>query len=80
MPRAARPARLREPGLIGAWWRCPAHGLTEEPVVLGGIAYCRDAWCSERIPLVHSALDDRPEANWNERGGERVAPWREGDA
>jgi hypothetical protein len=77
-PRAAR-TRLREPGLTGAWWRCPMHGLTEEPVVLGPGVYCPDGDCVAVVRLVHSAMDDPVASEWNKIEERKTAPWREGD-
>jgi hypothetical protein len=44
--------------LKGVWWRCPVHGVTTEPLVLGGDvsgpaeSYCADPQCVERAVLV----------------------------
>ena len=26
--------------LVGTWWRCPSHGVTDSPVLLSSVAYC----------------------------------------
>ncbi len=56
--------------LVGTWWRCSAHGLTQDPILLGGRTYCPRDECSETAILVHSALQDKPE---NKRGWNDVA-------
>lgn len=48
--------------LIGTWWRCPTHELTEAPILLGSVAYCPQDDCDEKVKLVHSAIND-PNAN-----------------
>ena len=48
--------------LIGTWWRCREHALTEEPILLGQVAYCPKDDCNEQVRLVHSAIND-PNAN-----------------
>ena len=44
------------------------HGLTEDPIVLGGSTYCRVDGCSELALLVHSSLQDKVEGRrgWND--------------
>ena len=48
--------------LIGTWWRCPDHGLTDGPILLSSIAYCPTDACPSQVKLVHSAIND-PNAN-----------------
>lgn len=54
--------------LTGTWWRCMVHGLTQDPILLGGKTYCPEFECSDEATLVHSALQDKPEARrgWND--------------
>ncbi len=54
--------------LTGTWWRCDVHGLTQDPILLGGKTYCPEFVCSGEATLVHSALQDKPEARrgWND--------------
>lgn len=67
-PRRTR--SVSEKGLRGAWWRCPTHGLTTEPIILGEVSYCAADGCDMRAPLVHSAMDDGlgGKEAWNEQG------------
>lgn len=48
--------------LIGTWWRCPDHELTDAPILLGSVAYCPSDECDSKVLLVHSAIND-PNAN-----------------
>ena len=48
--------------LIGTWWRCESHELTDEPILLGHVAYCPTDACPNQVKLVHSAIND-PNAN-----------------
>ncbi len=48
--------------LVGTWWRCATHRLTEAPILLGSIAYCPNDECSNQVKLVHSSIND-PNAN-----------------
>lgn len=52
--------------LVGAWWRCQAHGLTTEPVLLGGVAYCPNEDCTARVILVHKVQQNLSAQEWNE--------------
>ena len=54
--------------LRGTWWRCPTHGLTQDPILLGGKTYCPADDCSDVAVLVHSALQDKAEnrRGWND--------------
>ena len=48
--------------LIGTWWRCPDHGVTDGPILLSSVAYCPDDECPSQVKLVHSSIND-PDAN-----------------
>lgn len=48
--------------LVGTWWRCPGHGLTDGPILLSSIAYCPTEDCPSQVKLVHSSIND-PDAN-----------------
>lgn len=72
MPRKRKRER---PGILpedkeleGTWWRCMEHGLTQDPILLGGVTYCPDDECGEVVVLVHSALQDREKnrRGWND--------------
>ena len=54
--------------LRGTWWRCLQHGLTEDPILLGGRTYCPSDGCAQSAILVHSALQDKVEGRrgWND--------------
>lgn len=53
--------------LVGTWWRCRRHGLTQDPIILAGIPYCRDDDCAERVLLAHSAMaESLSPRGWNE--------------
>lgn len=59
--------------LTGTWWRCRTHGLTQDPVILGGFAFCADDACTEEIPLVASPVFARAKrADWNDDGGAKA--------
>jgi len=68
--------------LIGTWWRCPDHGLTDGPILLSSIAYCPTDTCPSQVKLVHSAIND-PNANaqarsvWRKSSDLFMAPARE---
>ncbi len=67
--RRERPGLLPEDRtLIGTWWRCLQHGLTQDPILLGGRTYCPAETCEQMAILVHSALQDKPEGRrgWND--------------
>lgn len=72
MPRKRRRERVgllpEDRTLVGTWWRCPLHGLTEDPILLGGRTYCPVDACDQPSFLVHSALQDKPEGRrgWND--------------
>jgi hypothetical protein len=72
MPRKRkreRPGLLPEDRLLmGTWWRCLRHGLTQDPILLGGRTYCPMDDCEQSAILVHSTLQDRPEGKrgWND--------------
>ena len=72
MPRKRKRERTGvEPGdedLVGTWWRCPVHGLTQAPILLGGLTYCPADRCTAIATLVHSALQDRDKnkRGWND--------------
>lgn len=51
--------------LKGAWWRCPTHGLTCDPLLLGGDAYCADIDCTSRVILVQKVRGDGSPTKWN---------------
>jgi hypothetical protein len=44
------------------------HGLTQDPILLGGRTYCPTDNCSQAAVLVHSALQDKVEGRrgWND--------------
>ena len=48
--------------LVGTWWRCPSHGVTDSPILLSSVAYCPTETCAAQVKLVHSAIND-PNAN-----------------
>lgn len=48
--------------LVGTWWRCPSHGITDVPILLSSFAYCPFEGCANQVKLVHSAIND-PNAN-----------------
>ena len=48
--------------LIGTWWRCQEHELTDAPILLGSVAYCPTDGCPMQVKLVHSSIND-PNAN-----------------
>ena len=48
--------------LVGTWWRCPTHGVTDLPILLSSVAYCPAEDCASQVKLVHSAIND-PNAN-----------------
>ena len=72
MPRKKQRERVgllpEDRTLTGTWWRCLQHGLTQDPILLGGSAYCPRDGCANPVVLVHSALQDKPEGRrgWND--------------
>ena len=72
MPRKRRRERVgllpEDRLLTGTWWRCTKHGLTQDPILLGGCTYCPVDSCAQMAVLVHSALQDKPEGRrgWND--------------
>jgi hypothetical protein len=44
------------------------HGLTEDPILLGGSSYCPVDACDQPSVLVHSSLQDKVEGRrgWND--------------
>ncbi len=54
--------------LSGTWFRCSEHGLTQDPIHLGGKTYCPDFTCDGFAVLVHSTLQDKSETKrgWND--------------
>ena len=54
--------RKNDRKLVGTWWRCPNHGVTDSPVLLSSVAYCPTDTCAAQVKLVHSAIND-PNAN-----------------
>ena len=42
---------------VGDWWRCAAHGLTDDPLYLGTCAYCPAEDCVRR--LLHASRPRR---------------------
>ncbi len=44
--------------LVGTWWRCKDHALTDGPILLGHVAYCPSDGCPHQVKLVHSAIND----------------------
>ncbi len=69
--------------LVGTWWRCPDHALTDEPILLGHVAYCPSEECDSQVKLVHSAIND-PNANaqarsvWRKSSDLFLAPVKDG--
>src|SRR5215831_3399546 len=57
MPRKRRLERVgllpEDKLLTGTWWRCLQHGLTEDPIILGGQTYCPRDGCAKAAVLVH---------------------------
>jgi len=72
MPRKRKRERVgvlpEDKDLMGTWWRCLSHGLTQEPILLGGRSYCPVEDCSSPANLVHSVLQDKSETKrgWND--------------
>lgn len=54
---------LADRKLRGVWYRCRVHRLTDEPIVLGGVAYCPDERCSRMLLLVASPVMMRSESH-----------------
>jgi len=50
--------KTADQGLIGTWWRCESHELTDAPILLGHVAYCPNDGCPNQVKLVHSAIND----------------------
>ncbi len=50
--------RKADKRLVGTWWRCKEHELTDSPILLGHVAYCPTDNCSHQVKLVHSAIND----------------------
>lgn len=75
MPRKKRRERVfalpQDHHLRGTWWRCQSHGLTQDPILLGGRSYCPAEECSHPANLVHSVLQDKDETK---RGWNDIAP------
>ena len=74
MPRKRKKERTyivpEDRNLKGTWWRCLNHGLTTDPILLGGKTYCPADNCFDTAILVHSALQDKQD---NKRGWNDVA-------
>ena len=68
--RTAEQLKVDE-ALLGTWWRCPDHGLTDAPILLSSVAYCPDDECDSQVKLVHSSIND-PNANAQARSVWRV--------
>lgn len=72
MPRKKRRERIgalpEDSKLAGTWWRCARHGLTQDPILLGGRSYCPVDDCAGAANLVHSVLQDKSEdkRGWND--------------
>jgi hypothetical protein len=72
MPRKRKRERVgvlpEDKDLLGTWWRCHDHGLTQDPILLGGRSYCPVEECGSVANLVHSVLQDKSEAKrgWND--------------
>lgn len=62
--------RAADRGLLGTWWRCPVHGLTEEAIPVGDYLYCAADPCEHRVIVAHSSWDDP------ERKATRGKEWR----
>ncbi len=56
--------RASDKDLRGTWFRCPDHGLTDDPIYLafdagsGGAWYCPDDYCSAEVLVVHTTAAD----------------------
>lgn len=50
--------------LRGTWWRCRVHGLTQDPIILGSVAYCAADPCDEKAALVSSAIHEGVDAGF----------------
>lgn len=59
--------------LVGTWWRCDAHGLTHDPLILGDVTYCSEGDCMNRVFLVHRVSDDKRDVSWNDGPAPRSA-------
>ena len=72
-------------GLVGTWWRCQDHELTDTPILLGHVAYCPSDGCSNQVKLVHSAIND-PNVNaqarsvWRKSSDLFLAPAKEAES
>lgn len=70
--------------LVGTWWRCQDHELTDSPILLGHVAYCPSDGCAHQVKLVHSAIND-PNVNaqarsvWRKSSDLFLAPAKEAD-
>lgn len=61
--------RRADRALGGVLYRCRAHGLTDEPVILGGVPYCPREDCEARVLLAASPIFGRTERRtWNGSG------------
>ena len=70
--------------LVGTWWRCMEHELTDAPILLGHVAYCPSDGCPNQVKLVHSAIND-PNVNaqarsvWRKSSDLFLAPTKKSD-
>ena len=70
--------------LVGTWWRCKDHAITDGPILLGHVAYCPSDGCPNQVKLVHSAIND-PNVNaqarsvWRKSSDLFLAPATEGE-
>lgn len=52
--------RTHDGGLLGTWWRCRTHGLTDDATILGVVAYCPADDCTQVVLLVCSGRQEDP--------------------
>lgn len=48
--------RNEDAKLVGTWWRCPTHGLTEEPLLMAGHPFCPEDVCDRVLLVVASGV------------------------
>lgn len=72
--------RTHDGGLLGTWWRCRTHGLTDDATILGVVAYCPADDCTQVALLVCSGRQINPveSANWGMQSGRRGADAKAG--
>jgi len=50
--------KAADAALVGTWWRCEEHGLTDAPVGLGSVWYCAHDPCERQVLPVGGATRD----------------------